>query len=159
MRLWSIHPKYLDSKRLTAQWREALLCRAVLEGRTKGYKQHPQFLRVKNHVQPHYFINRFLYEIWEESKKRGYDFNKSKLMDDLCTKYQEPFEPMEVTEDQLEYEFIHLQHKLGEFDKQRVINEQYFKEEGIQSNNIFITIPGPIMEFEKEKEYDDIRRI
>jgi len=154
MRLWSIHPKYLDPKRLTAQWREALLCRAVLEGKTKGYKQHPQFLRVKTHTQPHYFINRFLLEIWEESKKRGYDFDKSKLMEDLYAKYQEPFEPMEVTDAQLEYEFMHLQSKLGEFDKQRVLNDQYFAEEGIESNNIFIIIAGPIMDFEKLKEYE-----
>jgi len=93
-------------------------------------------------------------EIWEESKKRGYDFDKSKLMEDLYAKYQEPFEPMEVTDAQLEYEFMHLQSKLGEFDKQRVLNDQYFAEEGIESNNIFIIIAGPIMDFEKLKEYE-----
>lgn len=152
MRLWSIHPKYLDSKRLTAQWREALLCRAVLEGKTKGYKNHPQFLRVKNHSQPHYFINRFLYEIWEESKNREYNFDKSKLMDNLCQKYGTFFEPMEVTNEQLEYEFNHLQKKLGEFDVQKTLNNQYFLEEGILANNIFTIISGSIMEFEKIKE-------
>ncbi len=107
MRIWSIHPKYLDSKRLVAQWREALLCRAVLEGKTIGYKNHPQFLRVKYHSQPHYFINSFLYEIWKEGKNRGYEFDRSKLMENLVGKYGGPLELMEVTDGQLEYEFRH----------------------------------------------------
>ena len=42
MRLWSIHPRYLDSMGLVALWREALLAQAVLRGETKGYKFHPQ---------------------------------------------------------------------------------------------------------------------
>ena len=41
MRLWSIHPKYLDRIRLVALWREGLLAKRVLEGRTKGYRSHP----------------------------------------------------------------------------------------------------------------------
>ncbi|WP_394330809.1 pyrimidine dimer DNA glycosylase/endonuclease V [Niabella ginsenosidivorans] len=45
MRLWSIHPKYLDTKVLLAAWREALLAKHVPEGKTKGYKNHPQWIR------------------------------------------------------------------------------------------------------------------
>lgn len=47
MRLWSLHPVYLDSKGLVALWREGLLAKKVLQGRTKGYKNHPQLLRFK----------------------------------------------------------------------------------------------------------------
>ena len=47
MRLWSVHPKYLDSKGLVALWREALLAKQVLEGGTKGYRNHPQLDRFK----------------------------------------------------------------------------------------------------------------
>ena len=151
MRIWSIHPKYLDSKRIVAQWREALLCRAVLEGKTKGYKNHPQFLRVKEHVQPHYFINMFLYEIWEEGKRRKYDFDKSKLMDDLYQKFGEPLQPMEVTDMQLEYEFRHLQNKLGEFHEKYVENEQLIADEGIIPHLCLVSISGDIMKFEKQK--------
>ena len=152
MRIWSIHPKYLDSKRLTAQWREALLCRAVLDNKTKGYKKHPQFLRVKNHPQPYYFINMFLFEIWKEGKKRNFQFDRSKLIEEMWKKYTEPFIPMEVTEDQLEYEFNWMQGKLDEFDVQCTRNLRYFNEEGILSNEIFLVIPGPIMKFEKIKK-------
>ncbi len=38
MRLWSLHPRYLDAKGLVALWREALLARAVLRGATRGYR-------------------------------------------------------------------------------------------------------------------------
>jgi hypothetical protein len=30
MRIWSLHPKYLDSKGLVALWRESLLAKNVL---------------------------------------------------------------------------------------------------------------------------------
>src|SRR5262245_41491340 len=36
LRLWSVHPSYLDARGLVALWREALLAQAVLRGRTKG---------------------------------------------------------------------------------------------------------------------------
>ena len=36
MRLWSIHPQYLDAKGLVALWREGLLPQAVLAGRTRA---------------------------------------------------------------------------------------------------------------------------
>ena len=32
MRLWTLHPQYLDSKGLVAAWREALLAQKVLAG-------------------------------------------------------------------------------------------------------------------------------
>jgi hypothetical protein len=145
MRLWSIHPKYLDVKRLNAQWREALLCRACLEGKTVGYLNHPQYLRVKNHPYPLDFINKFLYTIWDEAFNRGYNYDHSKLS--LCLDFQ----PMEVTDSQTDYEFSHLQKKLGEFDEQYMLNEENLNEEGLLLNDCFILIPGPIMDFEKIK--------
>ncbi|WP_223209021.1 pyrimidine dimer DNA glycosylase/endonuclease V [Pyrococcus furiosus] len=39
--LWSLHPKYLDSKGLVALWREGLLAKKVLEGKTRSYRNHP----------------------------------------------------------------------------------------------------------------------
>lgn len=38
MRLWTVHPKYLDARGLVALWREALLAQAVLRGRITGLK-------------------------------------------------------------------------------------------------------------------------
>lgn len=48
MRIWSLHPKYLDTKGLVALWRETLLAQHVLSGKTKRYKNHPQLARFKN---------------------------------------------------------------------------------------------------------------
>ena len=35
MRLWSLHPSYLDAVGLVALWREGLLARKVLQVQTK----------------------------------------------------------------------------------------------------------------------------
>ena len=37
IRIWTLHPKYLDAKGLVAVWREALLAKHVLENKAKGY--------------------------------------------------------------------------------------------------------------------------
>ncbi len=39
MRLWSIHPKYLDVKGFVGLWREALLAQRVLRGETNVYRR------------------------------------------------------------------------------------------------------------------------
>ena len=79
MRLWSLHPKYLDVKGLVALWREGLLARAVLKGKTKGYTNHPQLIRFKNQKNPVLFLDTFLNQVYLESKHRGYNFNLEKI--------------------------------------------------------------------------------
>lgn len=105
MRIWSIHPKYLDSKGLVALWREALLAKHVLEGKTKGYRNHPQLLRFKASSRQVAAINLYLSFVYEESLKRGYNFDKSK--------FRKP-KPLNliVTRSQIKYEFSHLLRKL-----------------------------------------------
>lgn len=39
MRIWSLHPSYLDAKGLVALWRETLLAQKVLLGATVGYPE------------------------------------------------------------------------------------------------------------------------
>jgi hypothetical protein len=79
MRLWSIHPQYLDSKGLIALWREGLLAKKVLEGKTKEYKNHPQLERFKNFKNPILAINSYLFYVLKETKLRNYKFNEKKL--------------------------------------------------------------------------------
>jgi len=57
MRLWSIHPKYLDCKGLVALWREGLLAKKVLSNKTFGYKNHPQLIRFRLAKEPLKLIN------------------------------------------------------------------------------------------------------
>ena len=67
MRLWSLHPGYLDSQGLVALWREALLAQKVLAGKTRGYKNHPQLERFKAHPHPPQAIAAYLVSVWEEA--------------------------------------------------------------------------------------------
>lgn len=79
VRLWTLHPRYLDAKGLVALWREALLARAVLTGRTRGYRHHPQLTRFLTASDPLAAINAYLVGIANEARVRGYDFDRRKI--------------------------------------------------------------------------------
>lgn len=137
MRIWSISPKYLDNKRLVALWRESLLARAVLEGKTKGYKSHPQLFRFKNHPYPVSLINKYLSLVHQESVYRGFSFDKSKIgfFDNSLI--------IPVSDKQLFYEINHLFKKL---DKPVIKN--FFVP---QANSLFSVFSGEIEPWEKIK--------
>ena len=113
MRIWSIDPKYLDTKGLVALWRETILAKNVLEGKTNGYKNHPQLIRFKNSANPLQGINQYLAAVYKESQTRGYHFNKDKFKI-----YNEPL-TLTVTRRQIEYETQHLLKKLKTRDMER----------------------------------------
>jgi len=79
MRLWTLHPRYLDPQGLVALWREALLARAVLRNETVGYRHHPQLLRFRSHPASRSAINRYLAAVLDESRTRGYAFDATKV--------------------------------------------------------------------------------
>ena len=141
MRLWSIHPKYLDTAGLVALWRETLLARKVLENKTNGYKNHPQLFRFKKKRNPISTINSYLIEIYEESLKRGFQFNKNKL-GDISKK-----STIIVTKGQIKYEFKHLLQKLEHRDIEKYKLLKDIKK--IDINPIFELIDGKIEYWEK----------
>lgn len=107
MRLWSLHPRYLDAQGLVALWREALLAQAVLRGKSKGYKHHPQLERFRSHRTPRLAINAYLGSVHAEAVARGYDFDHSKIG---------PIRALPrilVTDGQLLHEWKHLLRKLS----------------------------------------------
>lgn len=106
MRLWSIHPKYLDRIGLVALWREGLLAQKVLLGRTKGYKSHPQLFRFRACRHPVAAIGCYLKEVAREAERRGYCFDASKIAT------AKPCRKMKVTQGQIDYEWKHLMKKL-----------------------------------------------
>jgi hypothetical protein len=106
MRLWSIHPKYLDTKGLLALWREALLAQNVLLGNTLGYKNHPQLLRFKETTNPAGAIATYLRGIEAEARARKYNFDASKINTGRTTN------PIPVTSGQVAFECSHLKKKL-----------------------------------------------
>jgi hypothetical protein len=79
MRLWTIHPQYLDSRGLVAAWREALLAQAVLAGKTEGYTRHPQLTRFRESQDPRSSIVDFLFELLHEAERRGFHFDRSRI--------------------------------------------------------------------------------
>ena len=113
MRLWTLHPKYLDAAGLTAAWREALLARHVLLGRTRGYRNHPQLARFRAQARPVAAINSFLAAIHAESLARGYSFDASKVGAARRSA------TMPETRGQLAYEWQHLLAKLRARDPER----------------------------------------
>jgi hypothetical protein len=106
MRLWSLHPRYLDARGLVALWREALLAQKVLAGGTKGYRHHPQLRRFRRADNPPGAIAAYLREVAREAQRRGYQFNSDKIINEKAA------DPMPVTQGQLRYEFTHLLKKL-----------------------------------------------
>lgn len=110
MRIWSVHPSYLDSKGLVALWRETLLARKVLLGMTKGYTRHPQLERFRKSNDPVLLIDAYLTVVAEEADRRGYTFDHSKYVINKATGL------ITVTEGQLRYETKWLKEKLAKRD-------------------------------------------
>ncbi len=117
MRLWSLHPSYLDAKGLVALWREALLAKAVLSGKTKGYRNHPQLLRFRATPEPITTIRYYLQEILNEALLRNYHFDARKI--GPCHNESEVSTGLLVTRGQLDFEREHLLSKLLHRDLER----------------------------------------
>jgi hypothetical protein len=140
MRIWSIHPKYLDTKGLVALWRETLLAKHVLEGKTKGYRNHPQLNRFKHAEKPVDRINQYLAIVYNEAQARNYHFDKEKI--------DWNFEPskMYVTTGQIKYETVHLLNKLKIRDKAQFDKLNNLKK--IDQHPIFKVVEGEIEDWE-----------
>lgn len=140
MRLWSIHPKYLDTKGLLGLWREALLAQKVLLGQTKGYTMHPQLDRFKRHPLTILAIGWYLYHVYKEGERRGYKFNRDKII------FAFPV-MIDVTRGQVMYEFEHLKKKLKIRDQKKY--EEISNVRVIKSHPIFNIVEGPKELWEK----------
>ncbi len=143
MRLWSIHPKYLDRIGLVAVWREGLLAKRVLEGRTRGYRNHPQLIRFKEYEKPVDLIDAYLFQIYLEARRRGYSFNYSKI------RVIELQGVVAVTRGQLEYEFIHLLKKLEVRDRRKFEELKNLNPKDVEPNPVFRVVEGGVERWEK----------
>lgn len=141
MRLWTIHPCYLDRQGLLAVWREALLAQAVLLGRTKGYTRHPQLVRFREQRSPVAAVASYLQSVHDESVVRRYRFNHSLIRKPrMKTRIRE-------TRGQLLFEWSHLLSKLrtrspDAFARLRRIRNP-------EPHPLFEIIPGKVRNWEK----------
>lgn len=140
MRIWSIHPKYLDSKGLVALWRETLLAKYVLEGKTKGYRNHPQLDRFKIVNKSLDAINQYLASVFEESVIRDYNFDREKINWNFSSTI------ISVTTGQIEYERSHLLKKLKTRDISRF--KELSKQKEFVPHPMFKVIKGEIEKWE-----------
>jgi hypothetical protein len=145
MRLWIIHPRYLDAKGLVAAWREALLAQKVLEGATRGYTRHPQLTRFRSHRRPLQAISTFLAGILEEAERRDYQFDKSKI------RHRQLRTQIEETSGQVLHEWKHLRAKL----KARApeVFRHFADIAAPEPHPLFRIIPGPIRDWERTGDF------
>lgn len=139
MRIWSLHPRYLDQKGLVACWRETLLAQKVLAVGTTGYRSHPQLERFRAAADPLAAIGSYLHGIHAESLERGYRFDAAKILTAGDS------DRLDVTAGQLRYEAGHLRGKLLDRDPGRVADLP----EDPEPHPLFRVIPGDVESWEK----------
>jgi len=142
MRIWSIHPRYLDWRGLGALWRETLLAQKVLQGETRGWRSHPQLDRFKTHEAPLHAVGLYLAEVYDESLRRGYSYNRSKILHP-----GEAVEPIGLNRGQLEYEFGLLQERL--MKRQPDKHRENLGVSEVAPHPLFRVRPGPPEPWEK----------
>ena len=146
VRLWSLHPRLLDTRGLVALWREGLLAQAVLLGKTRGYRHHPQLERFRAAREPIAMLDTYLAGVLKEATSRGYSFDQAKLGPKRTRG------KLRVTRGQLEYEWQHLLAKLAERSPGR------FKELRAQrpvTHPLFTVVPGERETWERPRQLDE----
>lgn len=143
MRIWSLHPEQLDRMGLLACWRETLLAQAVLAGRTRVYRNHPQLERLRAHPRPLDAVGAYLGGVAEEARDRGYRFDTGRI---LRPGSLDDDERIPVTDGQLAFEWQHLGRKLRERDPVRAA--AWERSEPVP-HPVFRVVPGPIASWER----------
>lgn len=140
MRLWTVHPRYLDTKGLLAAWREGLLAQKVLQQQTAGYRNHPQLRRFLSSADPVAAIGVYLQGIYQEALQRGYRFRAEKI-----ARADFPGQ-IPCTRGQLLYEWKHLREKLRRRD-----SRSYEEIESLQApepHPLFHIVAGDVEDWE-----------
>lgn len=142
MRIWSLHPRYLDPQGLVALWRETLLAQKVLKGETRGYRHHPQLRRFQAEADPLGQVNRYLAVVCDEATARGYSFNRDKI----GALAEGPI-PIAVTDGQMAYEWEHLRAKLAK--RSPAWGEQWLTLSRPEAHPLFRVVSGAVEDWEK----------
>ncbi len=143
MRLWSLHPRFLDRQGLTACWRESLLAQAVLAGATRGYTRHPQLERFREHPNALELVGAYLVGVAKEAAARGYRFDTSRIRvrSDAVTR-------LEVTDGQLALEWQHL---LAKLERRSPELAERWRDAEPAPHPLFRVVPGPVAAWERAR--------
>lgn len=155
MRLWSVHPRYLDRQALAACWREGLLAQAVITKSSGGYSNHPQLERFRACEEPLHSLGAFLGGIVDEADARGYNFVRDKILRDparvedgdrtAAAQGAPPLIPLAAG--QLDYEWGHLLAKLQARSPERAADFALLQTP--DAHPIFEVVPGGIASWER----------
>ena len=145
MRIWTLHPRYLDPQGLAALWRETLLAQAVLAGRTRGYTQHPQLRRFAAQPKPLAAIGAYLNGVLQEARERGYRFDASKII--APSALQPMNQSLAATHGQLDHEWQHLRAKLAVRSPQWLA--RWADVDVPELHPLFRLTTGPVAEWER----------
>jgi hypothetical protein len=143
VRLWTLHPRYLDAKGLVALWREGLLARTVLKGATKGYRYHPQLERFRAHASPLAAINAYLRVVAIEAENRGYSFDRRKAGPARSNI------TLRATHGQLAFEWKHLLRKLRLRSPR--LYDQWRRDARPQPHPLFKIVQGGVESWERRQ--------
>ncbi len=143
MRLWTLHPRYLDARGLVAVWREGLLAQKVLRGRTRGYTRHPQLDRFRAHSRPVQAIAAYLSGVADEAQRRGYRFDSSRISRPRLRSR------MKETRSQLLCEWEHLRAKLRK--RAPGLYRQLRHVRVPEAHPLFRIVPGRVRDWERRR--------
>ncbi|QFG70064.1 pyrimidine dimer DNA glycosylase/endonuclease V [Ornithinimicrobium pratense] len=141
MRLWSLHPAHLDRRGLVALWREALLAQAVLAGRTRGYRHHPQLERFRACPSPGGAVAAYLDVVQQEAAVRGYRFDPARV--DEVQRWEGQ---LTLTTGQLDLERALLLDKLAVRSPTDHVVQQKLE---MGAHPLFAVIAGPVAPWER----------
>jgi hypothetical protein len=143
MRIWTLHPQYLDRQGLLALWREGLLAQAVLLGKTKGYLHHPQLERFRKQQDPVAAIATYLSAVHHEAVRRGYEFDSNKI------NKRRSQSRITETRGQLLYEWQHFKTKV-KMRSPSVLSE-VAKVQAPRPHPLFRIVSGQVRNWERRK--------
>jgi hypothetical protein len=141
MRIWTLHPQYLDRQGLLALWREGLLAQAVLQGKTRGYRHHPQLVRFRGLRDAVAAIATYLVTVHREAVRRGYAFDAHKI-NNRRTRARKA-----ETAGQLRYEWQHLKTKLSK--RSSALLSECAKVGEPLPHPLFRIVSGPVRNWER----------
>lgn len=149
MRVWSLHPRFLDRQGLTACWRETLLAQAVLAGATRGYTRHPQLERFREHADALELVGAYLTGVADEAAERGYRFDRTRIRVPM-----EPSARLEVTDGQLAHEWRHL---LAKLEARSPAVAERWRDAEPAPHPLFRIVPGPVADWERAADTSERR--
>ncbi|WP_149085213.1 MULTISPECIES: pyrimidine dimer DNA glycosylase/endonuclease V [Microbacterium] len=151
MRIWSLHPAYLDRQGLVACWRETLLAQAVLADATRGYRRHPQLVRFRAAEDPEAAVAAYLRGVADEAEARGYRFDRTRIR-----RPDAGIPPLPVATGQLAIEWEHLRSKLAERSPE--VLARHAAVVLPEAHPLFTVVPGPVASWERADPASGVSR-